>query len=325
MLRVTYFHRSKKNGYSINKVTQSLIREIPNKKEYYVPRSRASLFDIIANLRFVRKNRDRGGINHITGDIHYCILALVGCKSVLTVHDTVLVDYLPGSWLKKKIFEWLWYRIPLKLATKVVCISESTRKSLSRYTDRKDMVVVHNAIDPTFRKEEPPHNTVPRILIIGTNPNKNVERTLRALSGTPCHVTIIGKLSRDQEALLADLKIDYSCKSDLTDGQIVEEYAACDIVSFVSLFEGFGMPVIEANAVGRPIVCSSIEVLREIAGDAALFVNPHSVEDIRNSFSRLIHDSDLQKDLVRKGFENIRRFDPREQGARLLSVYESVQ
>lgn len=325
MQNITYFHRPIKNGFSINKVTQTLIRDIPQKEEYYVPSVGASLSAIISNIRFVHRHRDKTGINHITGDIHYCMIGLIGCKSVLTIHDTVAVDFLPIGWIKKRLLEWLWFRIPLRIATKIICISESTKKSIARFTSRKDIIVIHNAIDPTFLVDNfRPMNPVPHILLLGTNRNKNVNRTLCALTDIPCHVTIIGKLNHEMKTLLNRLKINCTCKSDLTDAEIIEEYKACDIVSFITLFEGFGMPVIEANSIGRPVICSNIEVLHEIAGCAALYVNPYDQDDMRAGFMRLIHDYDLQQQLINNGFENVKRFGAKSLRARLVKVYEGL-
>ena len=324
-MKIVYFHRNKKAGYSINKVTQTLISYISDKNEYYVPYNTATIKSIVKNIIFVYKHRDRSCINHITGDIHYCILGLIGCKSVLTVHDTVMIDYNTKSFFKRKIMEFVWLRIPLLFATKIVCISDATRKSIQRFTKRKDIIVVHNAVSPEFHMAVMNHPTDrPNILILGVKANKNVERTLKALAGIHCHVTIIGKLSQNIINLLNELKIEYSNKLNLTDEEITVEYAKSDIVSFISLFEGFGMPIIEANKVGRPVICSNIEVLKEVAGDSALFVDPINIAEIRNAFVKLISDRNLQQALVEKGFKNAGRFNPDEQSMLLKNVYDSI-
>ena len=109
-------------------------------------------------------------------------------------------------------------------------------------------------------------------------------------------------------SLLRESRVQYNVKTGLTDQQIVEEYKKADIVSFISLFEGFGMIVIEANKVGRPVITSDIPVLREVAGDAALFVNPTDINDMRNGFMALFEDAELRHSLVDKGYENVKRF-----------------
>lgn len=306
---INFFHRNIKAGYSINKVTQTVIRHIGNKTEFFLPNVGASIRALIGNLWFVLNHRDKRCINHVTGDAHYVMLGLIGCKSVLTIHDTVSLDFAKYGLIKRLFAEYLWFRIPLRIATKVVCISEETKKCVERYTNRRDIVVIHNAIDPVFQSDNIDSNRKPkRVLIIGTNPNKNLERTFEALKNFDCEVTIIGKPTEDQMLLLRECRVQYNVKTGLTDQQIVDEYKKADIVSFISLFEGFGMIVIEANKVGRPVITSDIPVLREVAGDAALFVNPTDINDMRNGFITLFEDAELRRILVDKGYENVKRF-----------------
>ena len=324
-MKVCFFHRNIAAGYSINKVTQTIIRNISDKEEFYVPYADASLKSIVGNLLFVYKNRNKNAINHITGDIHYCILALIGCKSVLTIHDTVNLDFHNLSRVKRIIMVWLWFRLPLLFATKIVCISEETKRCVMRYTNRKDIVVIHNAIDPLFKfiPRKSHQEDSPSILMIGTNPNKNLLRIFEALQNVKCKLTIVGKLSEEQIAALGSWHINYVNKQNLSDEQILEEYAKCDVVSFVSLFEGFGMIVIEANKIGRPVVCSDIPVLKEVAADAAVFVNPYNIDEIKNGFTQLLIDRILYRDCVQKGFRNVQRFDSNVIVSRWEKIYES--
>lgn len=307
--KIVFFHRNVKAGFSINKVTQTVIHDIPNKQEYFVPYFGASLHSVLGNLIYVWRHRDKSVLNHVTGDIHYCILALIGCKSILTIHDTVSLDFNNLSKIKRFLIEWLWFRLPLRLATKVVCISEETRRHVLKYTKRDDIEVIHNAVDSVF-KEAPrdESNQIPTVLLVGTTPNKNVVKTCEALKNLRCKVVIVGSLSEVEKEILEKYQINYVNKVNLTDAQIVKEYELCDIVSFISLFEGFGMVVIEANKVGRPVICSDIPVLHEVAGDAALFVNPNNIDAIRCGFVSLFSDVSLRQSLVEKGFRNANRF-----------------
>ena len=95
----------------------------------------------------------------------------------------------------------------------------------------------------------------------------------------------------------------------LSDSEMIEEYKKTDIVSFISLYEGFGMPIIEANKIGRAVITSDIPVLHEVAGDSAVFVNPYDVEDMKNGFIRLFSDDALRKECIERGFKNVQRFD----------------
>ncbi len=323
-MHIIYFHRNRSAGYSIDKVTQTIIRGINNKEEYYVPNTGSSIWTILKNIVFVFQNRQKCYVNHVTGDIQYCMFALMGCKSVLTCHDTVSLDYRKIPYFKRLLFEWVWYRFPLKIAKKVVAISESTKICLQQYTSRQDIVVIHNAIDPLFAYTPMPHNKTKVVLIIGTSENKNLCRTFEALKGLLCKVVVIGKLSTLQKEALKINNILYENKIGLTDKEIYNEYVNCDIVSFVSLFEGFGMIVIEANKVGRPVICSDIPVLREVAGTSALFVNPYSVKEIRKGFVKLMTEERYVNDLIKNGQNNVERFDPEIIRKHWINLYNSL-
>lgn len=325
MKTITYFHRNIKAGYSINKVTQTVISHIDNKREYYMPTHRASFGDLIKNILYIFKHRDKNGINHITGDIHYGILGLIGCKSVLTVHDTDKVDFAKCGWLKKKIYELLWFKIPCALASKIVCISNETKEMLCKYTKRKDIQVIYNAIDPSFTtvlKKQDLSNI--KILMIGTAENKNIERTLEALKDIDCQVTIVGKMTASQKMLVQKSGIVLDNKYNLSDHEIREEYINCDIVSFVSLFEGFGMPIVEANITGRPVITSNISVLKEIAGNAALYVDPTNIKDINNGFKQLTKSPKLRNFYVEEGLKNACRFEHNAIIQEWLNLYKTL-
>ena len=321
-----YFHRNIKAGFSINKVTQSVVRNIKGKEEFFVPCVRALPWSLIKNILFVFRHRRKDSINHITGDIHYCMIALKGCKSVLTIHDTCSVDYYnKGSRLKRAIDRLLWFTIPLRIATRVVCISENTKRSVERLCGRKDIKVIYNAIDPAFVTVPKDVSQRPyRILHIGTTPNKNLERTIQSLKGIECELVIVGRLTPDQRTILDESGIKYQNKFDLSDSEIIKEYIDCDVVSFISLFEGFGMPIIEANKTGRPVITSSIPVLKEIGSDSVLYVNPEDVNDMHAGFMKMIEDPSLRKECVEKGLKNVMRFEPEMIIESWKSLYNSI-
>lgn len=324
-MRIVYFHRNKSAGFSIEKVSQTIISEIEDKVVYNLPCTGVSLMSILTNIIYIIRHREKDAIHHITGDVHYGILGLLGYKSVLTIHDTVGIDFNRMSKVKAWLYRLFWFVIPIRLANRVVCISYETKKAIGRFTKRKDIVVIHNAVDLGLQYSQlHPINDVPKILFIGVNENKNLLRCFKALANIPCEVTVVGKLSKDQLRCLSEYKITYLNKWNLTDEEINKEYASCDIVSFCSLFEGFGMPLLEAQLVGRPVICSTLPVLKEVGGDAACFVDPYSVSSIRNGYLRLISDLEFRKELVRKGRNNVRLFLPNDIRSKWEKLYSSI-
>lgn len=306
-MRITYFYRNHRAGYSIKKVSDLFVVQMEDKSVFEMPSQYASLKSILQNMYYTFVHRSRKGINHITGDIHYCILPLIGCKTVLTVHDTCVYDTARG--FKRLLFKLLWYKLPLRFATKIVCISEATRQSLKRFTKRDDIIVIPNAVDPTYKSTVKEFNAeCPNILLIGTNWNKNIERTVRALADINCKLTIIGRLPPSQKEALAQCNTKYTEKNDLTDDEIRQEYEQCDMVCFCSIYEGFGMPIIEANAIGRPVITSNLSPMKEVAGGSAVLVNPQEEAEIRQAVLSVITNKELREQCIKHGSINVKKY-----------------
>ena len=171
------------------------------------------------------------------------------------------------------------------------------------------MHVIYNPYNPAFTYSEKEFNThSPMILHIGTAARKNLLRVIEALSEMNCKLWIVGKLNSELLTALKLFKIDYSNEVDVPFERIVELYNQCDIVSFPSIYEGFGMPVIEANATGRVVLTSNRASIPEVAGDAAYYVDPLNIDSIKKGFLDLTTKGDLRERLIRNGRKNILRF-----------------
>jgi glycosyltransferase involved in cell wall biosynthesis len=101
--------------------------------------------------------------------------------------------------------------------------------------------------------------------------------------------------------LLRKFQINYSSAFNLSDDQLSIEYQSADIVLFPSLYEGFGLPVIEGFCAGKPVITSDISPMKEIASDAAFLVDPHSISSIRHAVNLVINDAELRKEKVQRG------------------------
>lgn len=164
-----------------------------------------------------------------------------------------------------------------------------------------------------------------RVLQIGTKPNKNVPRLIRALEGMNCKLTVIGAKTPAIDAVLRNSSVHTEFLQKLSDQEIVSAYRSCDIVAFVSLEEGFGMPIVEAQKTGRPVVTSNCSAMPETAGSGAHLVDPYDVADIRRAIEKIVGDCAYRKELVRCGYENAERFGRIEIARRFLDMFESVE
>jgi glycosyltransferase involved in cell wall biosynthesis len=277
-------------------------------KKVELPCRNASLASIVRNILFVFAHRDIEGINHITGDVHYCALALIGCRTVLTIHDTSACDHQSRP-IKKTIARWLWFKLPLIWIDEVVCISNHTRSKVNEISRRSALHVIHNPIDRSIYCPRPSkNNDLPILLQVGTSWNKNLPNIIRAIAGLRCHLRIIGVPREQERALLNHACISYSHNENLTETEIIKAYENADLVLFCSLYEGFGMPIIEAGALERCVITSSIEPMVEVGGGGARYVDPRDIESIRSAIVELLDNPDLRQSLARAGSLNADRF-----------------
>jgi glycosyltransferase involved in cell wall biosynthesis len=123
---------------------------------------------------------------------------------------------------------------------------------------------------------------------------------------------------------LRELGVAYENRSELGDAELLAAYRRCDALIFVSTYEGFGLPIIEAQAVGRPVITSRVCSMPEASGGAACLVDPFDVADIRRAIQRLIDDPAYAQTLVRFGYENAARYAPERVAAAYAALYRRV-
>jgi glycosyltransferase involved in cell wall biosynthesis len=286
----------------------------------------SKLKTLLPNILFTKRNQ--GDINHITGDVHYAIL---GCHArninILTIHDCVMLRRLSRKAPRYWVLKWLWYDLPVRKADAVTVISESTRQELLRFTncDPKKIRVIPNFVGKSFQPSPREFNVaLPRILFIGSTPNKNLERLILAIEGLRVKLDIVGILNDQHRALLQERNIDYFQSSGLTPEALQEKYMNCDLLAFPSTYEGFGLPVIEAQAIGRPVLTSDLSPLREISGGAAHLVDPYDETAIRQGMIRIIGDADYRRKMIADGFENVKRFQLDSVAQQYISLYKEL-
>ena len=287
MESIIFFHRNKSAGFSIDKVTKTVISGFREKKEYYLPLCGGSLSVVFRNIFFTWKHRDRGAINHMTGDAQYVILALVGCKSVLTVHDTVSLEFNKMGHVKKFVFEWLWYRLPLKFATKVVCISEETRREEREKLGFKD-------------------DDVCFIFMGRLNHDKGIGELYEAFSKLipECPNAKLVLYGHDEEGYDAKAETYANIKRDANyfyPGHTSAPFAslqAGDVFVLPTWREGFGMSVLEAQGLALPAITSDaygvVDATAE--GKTALRFHVGDAEGLYQCMKAYYDSSELRKE-----------------------------
>jgi len=207
----------------------------------------------------------------------------------------------------------------------VTTISETMHKELHDWMGdlADDLRVVPNCVRSEFIPYAKPFNAAaPVVLQVGTGWNKNLERVAEALRGTKCRLDIIGEITEIQRRGIQATGIDFRELGRVSDSQVLEAYQQCDIVVFASLYEGFGLPILEAQATGRPIITSNFGAMAEAAGKGALLVDPRDVGALHEAVVGLCANASLREGLVAAGLENLQRYRPEAVAAQYAKIYD---
>lgn len=327
-MKIHYYFRNKQVGFSIQTVFTTLlnqIRKLNATRETYLLSPFANIIAIIRNSIYAFKCQRSGEINHITGDVHYLLYVLDRMRTIVTVHDIMYYSYLHG--IKKYIWKFLYIN-SLKRATHVIFISEHSKREVLDIIDLpKDKVsIIPDPVSPNFYYSEKEFNSdCPLILHIGTNKRKNLHNTIRALNGFVCHLRIVGYLNEETISLLNECNIDYSNVYNLKEQEIIKEYQKADIVNFPSLYEGFGMPIIEGQTTGRVVVTSDMSPMKDVAGNGAFLVNPSSIESIREAYRQIINDKDLRIRIIENGKVNAQKYTVETITEQYMKIYKTIK
>lgn len=265
-----------------------------------LPFPSSNIIYVFFNLCYLLKFRK--GIFHITGHVHYAILVLPSASTVLTIHDLVFLQSYKG--FRRIVMKWLFLDLPVRKAKWVTTVSIKSKNEIIHHTkcDPNKIIVIENPLlDVCSSGLNYSFPNQPRLLFIGTKSNKNLENAIPALFGLNVHMRIIGELTDKQLFLLRKFQINYSYAFNLRVDQLSIEYQSADIVLFPSLYEGFGLPVIEGFCAGKPVITSDISPMKEIASDAAFLVDPLSISSIRHAVNLVINDAELRKEKVQRG------------------------
>ena len=260
------------------------------------------------------------------GKKDYLVLSFTGLGSILIRHKVMTVHDLSflknPSWYSRTYYWYYKFMTPLAVKTSqhILTVSEFSKSEILGFypfLKAEKISVVYNAIDRQLFKpltSDIKHQTsVSFVLCVSSiDPRKNFARLIEACQGlTGAKLYIVGKYNRvfSQQMQLDTTSDHIQFLGRVSDEELVRLYnqAACFV--FPSLYEGFGLPPLEAMACGCPVLVSDIPVEREVCGDAAQYFNPLEPTNILHTITQYLNDADVIKEKMRqKGFENITRF-----------------
>lgn len=322
--RIIFIGRQPSYAVSIERVFTQVAKHLPDELfeiEFQKAMPGVGLFGIIKNLLFFRKRP--ADIYHIMGDIHYISLRLPKNKTVLTIHDLIFLHTRSG--IRRYFLKKLFLDFPVHAVNYITAISQATKDEISGFfpeLQSKIRVIGNPLIDDFVVGTEKPFDAeCPVILQIGTTENKNLPNLIEAVRGINCKLRIVGHLDANIIRGLDTSGIRYENVVAADDNQMVEEYCNADIVSFCSTYEGFGLPIIEAQAMRKPVVTSNLAPMNNVAGDGAVLIDPDVPSGIKDGLLKLINDAEYREKLIERGSENVKRFDSNQIARQYCDLY----
>jgi glycosyltransferase involved in cell wall biosynthesis len=280
---------------------------------------------------------------------HYVVSPLTRCPYVVTIHDCIHLrfpEYLPNRFALSYARRVM--RTAARRAARVLTVSEASKQDIVHYlgVPASKVEVIHNALDerlatlPAAEDVEQVRQrfqlTSPFILYAGNiKPHKNLDRLIEAYA-------LLRRRGFDDVKLLL-LGEDVSKYKNLRrlvhrfqlhqqvrflgfvpDATLSVLYRLAAVFVFPSLYEGFGLPPLEAMALGAPVITSNVSSLPEVVGDAAILIDPRDPEAIADAMARILSEPELRADLVRRGLARVSAFSWDRAAARVHEIYHEI-
>jgi len=264
-----------------------------------------------------------------------------GIKSVVTIHDLIFLRY--PEYFKK--IDCLIYdrkfRHACQVATRIHAISEQTKRDIIQFfaIPEEKIKVIYQSINPIFfHKADPAKKKYIRrkyqipqqfLMTVGTVENrKNLMALVEGMILSKIYIplVVVGKPTDYQTKVQKFIEQDFNRLqvfffSQIEDAELAVLYQMAQVMVYPSFFEGFGLPVVEAQASGCPVITSNTSSLPEAGGNAAIYINPEKPEEIGRALETLLADQSLQEKLIGEGKINARRFAPDNYARELKQLY----
>lgn len=296
-------------------------------------------FGIINNIKKARLDIYHGLSNELPYGIDKS-----GVKSIVTIHDLIFLRY-PSFYpfIDRKIYN-LKAKYACKVADRIIAISECTKRDIMHYygIDPNKIDVVYQGCFSIFsekvsdekkQKVINKHKLPPKfILSIGSiEDRKNILLIVKALKNVAddIHFVAIGKQRKYAEEVKQyasmnglDHRVHLMSKIPLADLPAILQ--SSEIFIYPSLYEGFGIPIIEALSSGVPVIAAKGSCLEEAGGEHSIYVNPHDEDEMAREINKLLADSSLRETMIREGLEYVKRFSDENCTNEMMKVYQKA-
>jgi glycosyltransferase involved in cell wall biosynthesis len=279
---------------------------------------------------------------------HYTSPVFTKVSRVVTFHDMTFYTLPKVHTFFKRLLFKIYMKISSKIADKIVTVSESTAKDVEKILDvsSNKTCVTYNAKKDMYKPINNQENIVEvcskynirdnYVLFVGTlEPRKNIKTLIKSYSklikeiNKEIKLVVVGKkgwMYKEIFELMRSLGIDnqviFTGFADLEDLPYL--YNGAEVFVYPSIYEGFGIPVLEAISCGTPTITSNVSSMPEVIGDAGITVNPNDVDELKDAIKRIIEDDDLKEQFRKQGIEQAKKFTWKNCAKDTLQVYKKI-
>ncbi|CAL2075105.1 glycosyltransferase family 1 protein [Tenacibaculum sp. 190524A02b] len=332
-----YLYNPKPKKVSRLQLTSSMVEVLPKSALW------KKLSSLWRQKAIVKQLREDGiGIFHgLSGEIPRD-LKKHNIKSVVTIHDLIFMRY-PNlySFIDRKIY-FAKFKYAAKNADKVIAISEQTKRDIIKFLkiDESKIEVIYQGCSNVFKEistEKEKNNLIDKyklpkkfLLNVGTiEERKNALTIVKAIKDLKIPLVIVGRKTKYYELIKT-----YIEENDITDkvffleGLTLKElaiiYQIAEIFIYPSIFEGFGIPIIEALYSGTPVITSKEGVFPEAGGDNSLYINPYDPEELKTKIELLLKSEERKLKMIEKGKEYVQRFNDESIVENVINLYNKL-
>jgi len=315
-------------------------------KEIIIPANKLKLFKLYRKL-FIINNLIKKYKLELVHEPSPILPIISGTHFIATVHDIIPLLFPKIVSTRLKIYFQLFFKYQVKRASHLIAVSNYTKNDIIKFLKipKHKISVVYNGVDKQYKllnkslckkflqkKYKIPKNF---LLYVGTlDPRKNVRLILLAFEKLKRHfpllkLVIVGKNDwKNYEIVKIIKQLGIQDKVIFTgfvpDEELPSFYNSAAVFVFPSLYEGFGLPPLEAMACGCPVITSNTSSLPEVVGDAGIMVNPHDIKGLANAIEKVLTNKKLRQQMIKNGLKQAKKFSWEKCAKETLKVYEKV-
>jgi len=269
---------------------------------------------------------------------HYNFPLISNSKRVVTVHDVYHLAFINELSLPKKIYAKTFFS-RLSSVEKIITVSDFSANEIMKYTgiNSKKVSVIKLGVDKFWSEkiEIEDSQFKPYILFVGNlKANKNLEELVTAFSlikdKVPHNLLVVGKIDgfKSERINIDKMKKELGERihflGQVDDHKLRELYSCAEVFVFPSLYEGFGLPPLEAMSTRTPVIASNRASIPEVCGEAALYYSPGNALELSKAINDVIKNKSLQEELIEKGSKRVNLFKWKDTGSKTVELFRDL-